>query len=536
MIYNAGAEGKLGGMLPDPDKELSAETNDRAPSPVSDVEFRLMVDTIGDYAIFLLDVDGRVRSWNAGAQRFKGYAPDEIIGRHFRIFYPQQLQDQKWPEHELQMARELGRFEDEGWRVRRDGSRFWANIVITRLLDPSGALHGFSKITRDLTDKRRISNLEDEGRRIATFLAMLGHELRNPLAPIANALAILERTGAQPEHLALARTVISRQLAQMTRLVDDLLDVGRITSGKIQLELQPVSLANVLADAVEAIAPMAQAKGQQIQTELLDGGAWAQADRPRILQVVGNLLGNAVKFTPTGGTITASLRRNRDRAEISVRDTGIGIPEHLLVDIFRPFVQGDQDAARSQGGLGLGLSLVQQIVQLHGGDVSAFSSVLHGQGSEFVVSLPTIAAATEATPTGTPTTAGQRDLLLVDDNEDAANTLRIALEMIGYRVTVAHDGIAALAAFERHKPDAIMLDLGLPGLSGIEVATRIRAAQGHQPRLVALTGYGSEQDREETARAGFDAHLTKPVSVDELTRLIERLFEKAVSDQASRPT
>jgi PAS domain S-box-containing protein len=502
----------------------------------SEERFRLLVEGVQDYAIFLLDPDGRVASWNSGAQRSKGYLPDDVIGKHFSIFYPPELVESRWPDQELAKALDTGRFEDEGWRMRKDGSRFWAHVIITALRDSQGRHIGFAKVTRDLSDKRRISSLEDEGRRIATFLAMLGHELRNPLAPIVNALAILDSGKAQAEHLQLARSVISRQVAQMTRLVDDLLDVGRITSGKITLELHPVDLAGVVADAVEAIEPLARAKGHQVRVEGLDCDAWANADRARIIQVVGNLLANAVKFTPPGGLITVTLRRSRERVEISIRDSGIGIAEHMLTDIFRPFVQGDQDVARSQGGLGLGLSLVQQIMQLHGGDVAAFSTTLNSQGSEFVVGLPAIAAVPDSAAADASTPNVPRDLLLVDDNQDAAHTLRIALEMLGYRVTVAHDGLTALAAAERHKPDAMLLDLGLPGLSGIEVAKRIRAAEGHQPRLVALTGYGTDEDRSATAEAGFDAHLTKPVSVDELIRLIECLLGTADGSQASRPT
>ena len=647
-------------MHPDEGNQARDMHHDGATLPVSDADFRRMVDAIGDYAIFLLDEEGRVRTWNAGAQRFKGYAPHEVIGQHFRVLYPRELQDRKWPEHELRVARETGRFEDEGWRVRKDGSLFWANIVITRLLDDNGRLRGFSKVardlterraqeeklrrseerfrllvegvedyaiflldpqgviaswnsgaqrskgylpseaigqhfsifypderiaagwpehelavaleqgrfedegwrlrkdgsrfwanviitslhddhgrhigfakvTRDLSDKRRISSLEDEGRRISTFLAMLGHELRNPLAPISNALAILDRSGADSEHRELARAVISRQVAQMTRLVDDLLDVGRITSGKIELDLQPVELASVLTDAVEAIAPMAKAKQHRIAVQVLADAAWVSADRARIIQVVDNLLANAVKFTPARGSIEATLRRSQGDVEISIRDSGVGIAEHMLAEIFKPFVQGDQDLARSQGGLGLGLSLVQQIVQMHGGQVAVYSPALNSQGSEFVISLPAVAAGEAPAPAAraVPTAC---DLLLVDDNEDAAFTLRIALEMSGYRVAVVHDGLAALAAAKQQRPDAIVLDLGLPGLGGIEVAQRIRAAIGPQPRIIALTGYGTEQDRAATTQAGFDAHLTKPVSVDQLIDLIEGLLAPSAADPNS---
>ncbi|MFA6986700.1 MAG: PAS domain S-box protein, partial [Arenimonas sp.] len=391
----------------------------------SEERFRLLVEGVQDYAIFMLDPSGHVVSWNAAAERTKGYEAPEILGKHFSIFYPEELNTAGWPAEELRQALEHNRFEDEGWRIRKDGSRFWANVVITPLYDARGRHRGFAKVTRDLTDKRRISNLEDKGRRLTDFLAMLGHELRNPLAPISNAVSIIEMADVDSEPVRAARAVISRQLKQMTRLVDDLMDVGRITSGKIHLESKPVNLREAIGEAIEAAEPLVRGKAHSLKLETGNCDPWLQGDKARIVQVVGNLLTNAVKFTPDGGLIVVALRCTDTHAEISVRDTGIGIPHELLVDIFNPFVQGDQDAARSQGGLGLGLSLVREIVLRHRGDVNVYSPALMGRGSEFVVRLPRRESPADAAAVATPADSGaRRKILVVDDNQDSADTMR----------------------------------------------------------------------------------------------------------------
>jgi PAS domain S-box-containing protein len=350
--------------------------------------YRLLVEGVRDYAIFMLDPQGHVASWNAGAELIKGYRAHEIIGRHFSVFYPDEVAASGWPRRELEVAMADGRLQDEGWRVRKDGSRFWASVTITALHDHSGRHIGFAKITRDLTDQRRVRMLEDEGRRITTFLAMLGHELRNPLAPIANAVSVMQLERIESENIRRCRDIIARQLAQMTRLVDDLLDVGRITSGKIRLDLQPVDLARVLAEAVEMSEPEALHRGHVLRLDMQAGETWVDGDRARLLQVFSNLLNNAVKFTPEGGAIDATLRRAGGMVEVSVRDNGPGIAPGRLADIFNLFVQGEDRAETLGGGLGLGLSLVQQLVVLHGGDVSAFSTGVPGKGAEFVVRLP----------------------------------------------------------------------------------------------------------------------------------------------------
>jgi PAS domain S-box-containing protein len=489
----------------------------------SEERFRLLVESVRDYAIFMLDPEGHVASWNAGAQQTKGYTADEIIGRHFSAFYPPEIARTGWPQRELEIALEEGRCEDEGWRVRKDGTRFWASVVITALRDEHGRHIGFSKVTRDLTDRRRVRTLEDEGRRVTTFLAMLGHELRNPLAPIANAVAIMQLETMQSERMRMCRDVIGRQLGQMSRLVDDLLDVGRITSGKIHIELAPVELSSTLSAAIEAIEPFARSRAQALTFDVPSEPTWVSGDAARLQQIVGNLLNNAVKFTERGGHIHLALRRSRAFAEIAVSDNGPGIEPARLQDIFNLFVQGDQDMARTQGGLGLGLSLVQQLVTLHGGDVAAYSAGL-GKGSEFVVRIPAIEAPEEEVADAPHATKSMaRGVLVVDDNRDAADTMAALLERLGYRARTAYDAGTALAAIRAECPEIAFLDIGLPDIDGLTLAQTILDEWGDAISLVAVTGYGQSQDRATTQAAGFRDHLVKPIVAEALTDALARL-------------
>ncbi|HKY90781.1 MAG TPA: PAS domain S-box protein [Nevskiaceae bacterium] len=497
----------------------------------SEERFRLMVESVQDYAIFLLDPQGRVMTWNIGAQKTKGYRTDEILGQHFSVFYPDDVVASGWPARELEIALRDGRVEDEGWRLRKDGSRFWASVVITALHDQDGNHFGFAKVTRDLTDRRRIGMLEDEGRRITTFLAMLGHELRNPLAPISNALSIMQVAEIESPEVRKARDVIARQLGQLTRLVDDLLDLGRITSGKVHLEVRPVRLRDVLSDAIEAVNAQIEDKGQVLRVTVEDEDLWVAGDRVRLVQIVLNLLTNATKFTQGEGSIEVTLARRGDRAEIGVRDNGPGIPPAMLQDVFNLFVQGAQDAARSHGGLGLGLSLVQQLATLHGGDVSAFSSGQPGKGAEFVVRLPVIRAQhDEASPPNPAPAIVAKRILVVDDNVDSAESLGMLLDMLGYATRVLHDGRSAFESILKDPPHVALLDLGLPGMDGLEIARRLHAQMQRPPLLVALTGYGQQKDREESRRAGFRAHLTKPLQLDELQRILDGAFSEVAAN------
>ncbi|GAA4863141.1 PAS domain-containing sensor histidine kinase [Luteimonas vadosa] len=360
----------------------------------SEERFRLMVEGVRDYAIFMLDPDGRIASWNLGAQITKGYTAEEVIGRHFSIFYPKDKRDARWPEHELECAVRDGRFEDVGWRLRKDGTRFWANVVITALFDEKGRHRGFCKVTRDLTEARRIDALEEHSRQLTQFLAVLGHELRNPLAPIVTTVEMMRMApaaGDPADPFVGAREILARQVGQLCRLVDDLLDVGRIASGKIHIEHEPVLLQDVVDQAVEATAPHVEAGRHVLEVDLPEHPLRVDGDRARLVQVVSNLLHNATKFSPPGGRIRVWLARAGGNAELGVADNGPGIPPEDLQYIFRLFAQAGGDMSqRTHDGLGVGLSLVHRLVSDHGGQVSAFSTGKPGEGAEFIVSLPLV--------------------------------------------------------------------------------------------------------------------------------------------------
>jgi PAS domain S-box-containing protein len=494
----------------------------------SEERFRLLVDAVQDYAIFMLEPTGVVASWNAGAERIKGYRPEEIIGRHFSVFYPPEKVAEGWPEHELKVAAATGRFEDVGWRIRKDGSRFWANVVINAVRGPAGELRGFAKVTRDLTEARRVQQLEEEGRQMSEFLAMLGHELRNPLAPIRNAVALMQTTDVADPTILWARELIERQVGHMSRLVEDLLDVSRITSGKITLRPEVMDLRSVVSRSVDANRAFFEARKQAVDVDLGPAPVPVEGDPTRLAQVALNLLTNAAKYTPEGGHVWVSVRKDGGEAELKVRDDGVGMKPELLPRVFELFVQGERTLDRSEGGLGLGLTMVQRLVALHHGRVEARSAGL-GLGSEFVIHLPLAAASgLEAADraTGRPDAGDDRRLriLVVDDNRDSAESTYLLLSNWGHDVETAHDGAGALAAVERSHPDIVLLDIGLPGIDGYEVARRIRAtAAGANTALVAMTGYGQADDRRRSSEAGFTMHLVKPVEPGALKRVVAEL-------------
>ena len=493
----------------------------------ADELLRLLIDSVRDYAIFLLDPVGRIATWNPGAQRIKGYAANEIIGRHFSVFYPEVDVLAGKCEYELEGATRDGRFEDEGWRVRKDGSRFWANVVITALRDSTGALVGFGKVTRDLTERRRAEDeaaarkaAEQANRTKDEFLAMLGHELRNPLAPIVSAIQLLKLRG--DKRSVREHQVIERQVKQMIHLVDDLLDVSRISRGKIELKRAPMDLRDSLAKATEVAIPLFERKHQNFEVEVPDYPLIVEGDDTRLTQVFANLLNNAAKYTEDGGRIVLTVRHDRTHIIVEVRDTGIGIEPALLPRVFELFVQGYQDADRAEGGLGIGLTLVRSLVKLHGGEVEARSAGARA-GSTFIVRLPAADQPLELAPESSAATAvapGQgRRILVVDDNEDARMLLVEILATFGHSVRSAADGPAALALLEEFKPDVAILDIGLPGMDGYELATRIRRMPEHgKLRLLALTGYGQPEDAASTREAGFDVHLVKPIDIQGLLK------------------
>jgi PAS domain S-box-containing protein len=486
----------------------------------SEERFRLLVESVKDYAIFMLDPQGRVASWNGGAQRILGYNAEEIIGRPLASFYPRDAVTKKWPEQELAMAREHGRFEEEGVRVRKDGTTFWASAVVTPIYDAEGVLIGYAKVTRDLTDQKRVEALEKAERQTSEFLAMLAHELRNPLAPITNALQLLAARPALDATEQWVREVLQRQTGHLKRLVDDLLDVSRIRRSSITLNRRVLDVREVLRAAADGSMQWMLSRGHTLSVEPNPEQLTVLADETRLTQIVQNLLHNAAKYTPEGGNVVLSARRDGAEVLISVKDDGIGMDPELLQSAFDLFKQAQQPLHRPQGGLGLGLTLVQRLVRMHGGTVEAHSAG-PDRGSEFIVRLPAAdARSASAAPEAARATTAPRRVLVIDDNNDAANALRLLLENDGHEVRVAHDGLSGLELAREYKPDYLLLDIGLPRLNGYEIAASVRGDPGlRDTTIVAITGYGQVHDRARTAAVGFDHHLTKPVEFSALQEL-----------------
>jgi PAS domain S-box-containing protein len=496
----------------------------------SEMRSRLLIESIRDYAVFMLDTGGRVATWNPGAERIKGYKAEEIIGKSFTTFYSDEDIRSGKCELELSQAAAVGRFEDEGWRIRKDGTRFWANVVISAVRDEEGQLLGFSKVTRDLTDRRKAEDeraarlaAEQANRSKDEFLAMLGHELRNPLAPIVTALQLMKLKNIAPA--SREQVIIERQVKHMVRLVDDLLDVSRITRGKIELKKERIDLRDVVAKAVEAVSPLMEQRKHHFEVQVPQAPVFVDGDEARLTQVLVNLLTNAAKYTEPGGHVALEVRRRDDQVEVQVRDDGTGIAAELLPNVFELFVQGGQGVDRPAGGLGIGLAVVRSLTALHGGTVEA-QSAGKGAGSTFTVRLPaavghvtTENAAAASAPAQGPSSG--RRVVVVDDNLDAVELVGEALRSMGDEVRTAMDGSSALKLIKEWKPDVAILDIGLPVMDGNELAVRIRAEMGATaPQLIALTGYGQKRDRDRTAQAGFRTHLVKPIDLQLLADAI----------------
>ena len=527
----------------------------------SEERFRLLVDGLGDYAIFMLDANGYVLTWNTGAQRINGYSDKEIIAQHFSRFYPPDAIQGGWPEHELQVATEQGRFEDEGWRVRKDGSKFWANVVITALRDEDGRLRGFAKLTRDLSERRCIEALQADtaqreelleaerrariqAQRLARmkdeFVSTLSHELRTPLHAILGWAQILrKREALKTDDMQRGMEAIERNARAQVQLIDELLDLSRIMSGRIRLDVQRLMLAGVIEGALESAEPAARAK--QISLEkILDPRAGPVSGEPaRLQQVVWNLLGNAIKFTPKGGRVQVLLERVDSHLELSVSDTGIGIPADFLPHVFDHFSQRDGSTTRSYAGLGLGLAISKQLVELHGGTLRA-KSPGEGQGATFIVSLPLTIIRLEDEEPGRshptyPSATGVEALLpglasvrvlVVDDELDARELMQRVLEEQGATVTAAASGEEALLILETSEPDILLSDIGMPGMDGYQLIRRIRASEAKGGRLpaVALTAFARPEDRKKVILAGYQSHLAKPFDIAELVIVVAGLL------------
>jgi PAS domain S-box-containing protein len=494
----------------------------------SEQRFRTLVEQVKDYAIFMMDLDGRATSWNEGVRRLLGYDEAEFLGIDASAIFTPEDVAQGVPAAELSEAAATGTAGNDRWMRRKDGSRFWASGVTTALRDSTEAHIGFTKVMRDLTVRMQAEEaLKQADRRKDEFLATLAHELRNPLAPLRNSVNILQLTSSDDPTTARLCETMERQVNHLVRLVDDLLEVSRITRGKIELRKERVELAAVARNAVETSRPLIDAAGVQLAISLPQEPIIVDGDPVRLGQILANLLNNAAKYTNQGGQIWLTARQENAEAVISVRDTGIGIPSHVLPKVFDMFMQVDRTTNRSQGGLGIGLTLVRSLVELHNGSVSVHSDGPNA-GSEFTVRLPLAvdersSKSSGTTPKATRTIPSRR-ILVVDDNVDSAATLGMLLKYLGADVHVAHDGVAALDAVEKYRPNVVLLDIGMPGMDGLEVARRIRERDEFSAiTLIALTGWGQEDDRQRTREAGFDHHLVKPADIAALQGLLVTL-------------
>jgi len=620
--------------------------------------FRTLIEGVQDYAIFMLDGNGFVTTWNVGAEKLKGYAAEEIIGSHFSRFYPQEAIDRGWPDHELRMAEMDGRFEDEGWRIRKDGSRFWASVVITALRDPEGALIGFSKITRDLSERKQVErklaeseeqlrllvqgitdyailmldatgvvtswnsgaeaitgyaaaemlgkhfsrfytpedihatkpwqqlreahdkgrasdenwrvrkdgsrfrastvisalydaerkhrgyvhvlqdltqrrnaeSLAETSRRMHEFIAMLAHELRNPLAPIRNAVELMRKRGMGDRTLEAMRDTVDRQVATLSRIIDDLLDVNRISRGQFAVVKEDIDLRDVIRRALETSRPLIDSQAHRLTVTMPERAIPINGDAVRLAQAFANLLNNAARFTSPGGLITISVEPRVGDVTVRVIDTGRGIAPADAERIFDLFTQVSP-ADAGLGGLGVGLALVRRVIELHGGTVRMKSSGL-GHGSEFAVTLPSAVHGSHALQAVEPQAKNGAGalrrfrVLVVDDNRDAAEALQMLLQALGQESYAVFDGKSAREAAHRLKPHLVLLDIGMPDMSGYDVADLLRADFGKDVAvLAAVTGWGQESDKRLALAHGFNYHFTKPVSAAALKVFLEAVGE-----------
>lgn len=483
--------------------------------------------------VMVLDGDARLLRMNSNGLRvmeIDDFAP--LAGRAWVDFWPPDERADLEATLAVARAGAVGQF--HGHCATAKGTDRWWDVNVSAVIDAQGAVANFIAVWRDVTRREEIERaLREEDRRKSEFLAMLAHELRNPLAPIRNAVHMLRMAGDQHDIVRSASEMMERQVRQMARLVDDLLDASRLDRGKVTLRIERVQLAPIAQMALESVRPMVEAAQQQLTVTVPLDPIWLDADASRLAQVFSNLLTNASKFTNEGGSISFVVElagRSADGAPgeaiVRVRDSGIGIAPDQLPRIFDIFVQVDSSLGRSASGLGIGLTLVKQLVEMHRGSVEVHSAGL-GQGTEFIARLPIPAdagkrVAPEARASAVQIALGRR-ILIVDDNRDAAESLSMLLQMSQHDTFIAHDGEQAIASAAEIEPEVMLVDIGLPKLDGYQVAREIRTRPGGKHiLLIALTGWGQDKDRQKSKTAGFDAHLVKPVNVDELVRLLAR--------------
>ena len=516
--------------------------------------YRLLVQEVRDYGIFILDRSGIIRTWNTGAERLKGYRADEIIGKHFSIFYSAADLETGKPQRGLQTALREGRFEDEGYRLRKDGTTFWANVVITALYDDDGKHIGFAKVTRDLTERnlaadsleqrveertaalakaneelRQASRIKDE------FLAMLSHELRTPLTSIYGWINLIESGNLDQAKIAKALDVINRNIKAQTQLIDDLLNVSRIITGNLKINPEWIEPDAFIHAAVDAIRPAALAKRISVVMETSSVGGPVYGDPQRLQQVLWNLLMNAIKFTDKHGEIKIESGRVGSKLQISVVDTGQGISRDFLPAIFDRFSQADSSTTRKHGGLGLGLAIVKHIVELHGGTVMAHSEGL-SRGATFMFQLPIPALRPSVTKQESVKAGNLQGVkvLVVEDEQDTRDVIGEALRQYGASVRLASSAAEALRTILQDRPDILVSDIGMPEMDGYELLKRIRSEYPPEFQTVpavALTAYAGPEDKQKSLNAGYQAHIGKPVSVGDLVNAIASILNKTKREE-----
>jgi PAS domain S-box-containing protein len=483
-----------------------------------------IVDSSDD-AIVGTDLDGVISAWNRGAARLYGYSEAQALGHNISLIIPEEAVAVQMEALERLRRGERPQYFDTVRRAK-DGREIPVSLAISPILGRDGSIIGAARVARDITERKRMeSELKEEARRKDEFLATLSHELRNPLAPIRNAVELLARLGDDAAVRKDAQAILERQVRQMAKLVDDLMELTRISRGIVRPDRRHVALDEIVRNAVEISRPLLDECGHRLEISLPPQPVRLHVDPVRIAQILCNLLNNAAKYTPAGGSVALAANVRGAEAIISVRDNGVGIAPEMLPRLFEMFERAGQSELGGKGGLGIGLSIARSLARLHGGELEARSAGA-GKGSEFVVRLPLAAAAAEiAQPhLNEEMHAGKtpRRVLIADDNVDAAQTTAAILRHMGHAVYVVHDGEAALRGVRERLPEVLLLDLSLPGLDGYAVASRLRAdARFASLRLVALTGHGLESHRARSREAGFDLHLVKPVEVDRLARAID---------------
>ena len=526
---------------------------------VHEERFRFLVQNVKDYAIFMLDADGRITTWNEGVQSIFGYTKQEFVGQHATIvFTPEDIENGE-AAGEIETAAHDGCAGDERWHVRKDGSRFFASGILTALRDEDGDLVGFAKVMRDVTDRKLIDEerqqlfvaeqaarekAEAVNRMKDEFLANLSHELRTPLSAITGWSRLLRSGSLSKKDQQHGLEVIERNSQAQAQLIEDLLDISRIISGKLRLSVRKVELAAIVRAAIETVKPAADAKGIVVDVLVDPLAKFLSGDADRLQQVAWNLLSNAIKFTPPGGRVEVRVVQSQDRAQLTVRDTGKGISHTFLPHVFDRFRQADGSTTRSQGGLGLGLAIVRQIVEMHGGTVMVESGGAN-QGSTFTVELPIGPALGNGHPSqmeaaeepdlesfNCPPAVEGTSILAVDDEPDMLSFVSTVLEVCGARVTAASSVSEGMELLKASRPDIIITDIGMPEMDGFAFLQQISAwclERDWRIPVIALTAYAGTEDEQRVLAAGFDGYVRKPVDPAELLSVLAGLVDKAMS-------